>query len=209
MIIDTNSVLVCTTVDMKTTRTYTMTARAQAVEDTKARIREALFELAMTRVFPDISLDDVAAEAGVSVQTVLRHYGSRSALIEATMEYAIDRVTAERVVPEGDVDTALAVLVDHYELRGDTVLLLLAQEAGDEQVHRLTENGRRMHREWVRTTFATVAAGHEDVVDLLVVATDVYTWKLLRRDRGHSRATTEERMKDLVHAVIRDAERSD
>src|SRR3954454_21772122 len=98
---------------MKMTRTYTMTARAQAAEDTRARIREALFELAMTRMFPDISLEDVATEADVSVQTVLRHYGSRAALVEATMEYALGRVTAERVAPEGNVDTALAVLVDH------------------------------------------------------------------------------------------------
>jgi AcrR family transcriptional regulator len=192
---------------MKSTRTYTMTTRAQAVEDTKARIREALFDLGATRVFPEISLEDVARRAGVSVQTVLRHYGSRAGLVEATMEYAIERVARERVAPEGDVDTALAVLVDHYELRGDTVLLMLAQEASDEQVRRLTEKGRRMHRDWVRTTFASLIDERDDVVDLLVVATDVYAWKLLRRDRGHSRATTEDRMKMLVRALLAHTER--
>jgi AcrR family transcriptional regulator len=191
---------------MKTKRAYTMGARAQAVEDTRTRIREALFELGTTRVFSEISLEDVAQQAGVSVQTVLRHYGSRAALIESNIEYAIDRVARERVAPEGDVDAALRVLVDHYELRGDTVLLMLAQEAGDEQVRRLTDNGRRMHRDWVRTTFASVGADREDLVDLLVVATDVYTWKLLRRDRGCSRVTTEQRMKTLVNAVVSHAE---
>ena len=125
-----------------------MSARALAVEDTRTRIREALFELGTTRVFSEISLEDVAQEAGVSVQTVLRHFGSRVALIDANIDYAIDRVARERVAPEGDVDTALAVLIDHYELRGDTVMLTLAQEASDEQVRRLTENGRRMHRDW-------------------------------------------------------------
>ncbi len=182
-----------------------MGARAQSVEDTRTRIREALFELGTTRVLSDISLEDVAHEAGVSVQTVLRHFGSRAALIESNIEYAIDRVVRERVAPEGDVDTALAVLIDHYELRGDTVMLMLAQESADEQVHRLTENGRRMHRDWVRSTFAPVVADREDLLDLLVVATDVYTWKLLRRDRAYSRATTEQRMKALVRAVTSDA----
>jgi hypothetical protein len=86
---------------------------------------------------------------------------------------------------------------------------MLAQESSDELVHRLTENGRHMHREWVRSTFASVVDGREDLLDLLVVATDVYTWKLLRRDRGHSRATTEERMKALVRAVTGDGERRD
>jgi AcrR family transcriptional regulator len=194
---------------MKNTRTYTMTARAQAVEDTRTRIREALFELGTTRVLSDISLEDVAHEAGVSVQTVLRHFGSRAGLIESNIQYAIDRVAHERVAPEGDVDTAMTVLLDHYELRGDTVLLMLAQEATDELVHRLTDNGRRMHRDWVRSIFGPVVAGREDLLDLLVVATDVYTWKLLRRDRGHSRSTTEQRMKALVRAVTSDGERRD
>jgi AcrR family transcriptional regulator len=191
---------------MKTTRTYTMTARAEAAEGTRSRIREALFELGTTRMFTEISLEDVARAAGVSVQTVLRHYGSRAALIESNIEFAIAKVTRERAVPAGDVDTALAVLMDHYELRGDTVMLMLAQEGTDEQVRRLTESGRRMHRDWVASTFSSVVAGREDLLDLLVVATDVYTWKLLRRDRGLSRATTEQRMKALVRSVTSDAE---
>ena len=40
------------------------------------------------------------------------------------------------------------------------------------------------------------------LVDLLVVATDVYTWKLLRRDRRLSVARTRERMEALVRAVL-------
>jgi AcrR family transcriptional regulator len=187
---------------MKTTRAYTMTARAEAAEATRVRIREALLELGTTRMFTEISLEDVAREAGVSVQTVLRHYGSRAALIESNIEFAIAKVAHERAVPEGDVDTALAVLMDHYEVHGDTVMLMLAQESTDEQVRRLTDSGRRMHRDWVETTFASLVAGREDLVDLLVVATDVYTWKLLRRDRGYTRAKTEQRMHALVIALI-------
>jgi AcrR family transcriptional regulator len=186
---------------MKTTRTYTMTARAEAAEATRTRIREALFELGTTRMFTEISLEDVARQAGVSVQTVLRHYGSRAALIESNIEFAIAKVVQERAVPDDDVDTALTVLMDHYELRGDTVMLMLAQEGTDEQVRRLTDNGRRMHRDWVRSTFASLVAEREDLVDLLVIATDVYAWKLMRRDRGYSRATTEQRMRALVRAV--------
>ena len=187
---------------MKTTRAYTMGARAQTVEDTKTRIREALFELGLTTVFSQISLEAVAQEAGVSVQTVLRHFGSRATLIESNIQYALDRVAEERLAPEGDVDAALTVLLDHYELRGDTAMLLLSQEGTDEQVRRLTDHGRAMHREWVRDAFASLVVDREDVLDLLVVATDVYTWKLLRRDRGHSRATTEKQMKALVRAVL-------
>jgi hypothetical protein len=34
------------------------------------------------------------------------------------------------------------------------------------------------------------------------VATDVYTWKQLRRDRGLDRSTTTQRIHDLVTALI-------
>ncbi len=38
-------------------------------------------------------------------------------------------------------------------------------------------------------------------VDLLVVATDVYAWKLLRRDRGHSARATASAIAELVAAL--------
>jgi AcrR family transcriptional regulator len=191
-----------TVTDMNTKRSYTMGARAQAVEETRRRIQEALFDLCRSRMFPEISLEDVAREAGVSVQTVLRQFGSRAGLIEANIAYSIDRVTEERAAPVGDVDSALRVLLDHYELRGDTAMLMLAQESSDPQVGMITERGRRMHRTWVENVFAPFAAPNDGLNDLLVVATDVYTWKLLRRDRGLSRAQTEQRMKALVGAVL-------
>ena len=40
------------------------------------------------------------------------------------------------------------------------------------------------------------------LTDLLVVATDVYTWKLLRRDRKLSQAQVERRLLRLVAAIL-------
>jgi AcrR family transcriptional regulator len=179
-----------------------MGARAQSVAETRQRIQDALMALAADRPFPDISLDDVAQQAGVSVQTILRQFGSRAGLIEEQIEYAINRVTEERATPVGDVDTAMRVLVDHYELRGRTALLLLSQEQSDLQMKTITERGRQMHRTWVASVFAPYADRDDAVTDLLVVATDVYTWKLLRLDRGLSRSRTEQQMKNLVSAVL-------
>jgi AcrR family transcriptional regulator len=183
---------------MKTTRPYTMVARAEAVAETRRRIIEALFELGRERMFPDISLDDVAAAAGVSVQTILRHFKSRAGLAEATMDHAIATVAEERRAPVGDVDAAVAVIVEHYEDRGRTALLMLAQESSDSQVAELTRRGRAMHRAWVTDVFAPFAGPHDPLIDLLVVATDVYTWKLLRIDRRHSRARTQQ----LIHRMV-------
>lgn len=178
-----------------------MGARAEAVETTRQRIVEALLTLTRDRMFPDVTLEEIASEAGVSVQTVLRQFGSRAALIDAAIPHVIERVREERETPIGDIDAALAVLMDHYEDRGDTAMLMLAQERSDLQVGRITELGRRMHRDWVRAVFAPYDPD-EAMTDLLVVTTDVYTWKLLRRDRRLSRRATEERIKILVRAVL-------
>ena len=68
-------------VDMKAaTRTYRMTSRARAVEETRERVLEAAIDLHTERLSSDISLADIAGAAGVSVQTLLRHFGSREVM---------------------------------------------------------------------------------------------------------------------------------
>ena len=190
---------------MNTTRAYTMTARARSVEETRHRILDATVALHSERLAADIALDDVAGRAGVSVQTVLRHFGSRAGLVDAAFEHGSRQVQEERRVPVGDVGAAVRVLVDHYEARGDGVLVLLGQEQHEEQVRRITDHGRQAHRAWVEEAFAPYLAERADsdeLTDLLVVATDVYTWKLLRRDRGLSRDHTESRMRRLVGVLL-------
>lgn len=195
---------------MNTTRTYTMKARADAVAETRRRILDAGLELAEEKLTIAINLADVADRAGTTVRTVLRHFGSREGLFDALSEHASATVTEERQAPEGDLGAALRILVDHYERRGDFVLQLLAQEGVDERVARQTTAGRRLHREWVRAVFGPWledAGDRRELEDLLVVATDVFTWKLLRRDARMSRARAEERMSTLIRRVLGEEER--
>jgi len=190
---------------MTATRPYTMTTRARAVEETRTRIIDACVTLHGERPVTDIGLDDVAGRAGVSVQTVLRHFGSRAGLEEASFESAQQAVADERRTPVGDVPKAVRVIVDHYERRGDQALLMLAQESHQELMARITEQGKALHRAWVEEVFAPyleAAEDPEELADLLVVATDVYTWKLLRRDRRLGRDRTERRMRHLVERLL-------
>ena len=178
-----------------------MGTRADAVEQTRRRIVDAVVALAGERPFREITLDAIAERAEVSVKTVLRQFGSRDGLFSVAMEVAMADAVAERRTARGDVAAAVRSVVDHYEHQGRTSLLMLAQEDHDAVALKATEAGKAMHRGWVRDAFAP-ATDDEAVLDLLVVATDVYTWKLLRIDRGHSRALTERRMRDLVDAVL-------
>jgi len=182
-----------------------MTARADSAAGTRQRIADALVTLAQQRLTIEITLDDIAHAAGTTVQTVLRHYGSRDALFDAVIALTAARVEQEREAPPGDLDSALRVLVDHYELRGDFMARMVGQEASDARIRSFTEPGKALHRRWVVDVFGEwlkAARDAEALTDLLVVATDLQTWKLLRRDRGLDRATTETRMRALVDALL-------
>jgi AcrR family transcriptional regulator len=202
--IDIDFILVSTGVAMKTTRSYSMTARARSTEQTRSRILRATIDLHLERSASTIGLDDIADRAEVSVQTVLRHFGSRDALVAAATEQAQQEVREERTTPVGDVAAAIEVVLGHYEARGDAVLVLLAQEDTEAFARSITEGGRELHRTWVAEAFAPYLTEDADdsLLDLLVVATDVYTWKLLRRDRGLSRASTSARITRLVAALL-------
>lgn len=182
-----------------------MRARAEAVTSTRKRILQAMLDLAVERLTVEITLDDVAVRAGVSVRTVLRHFGDRDGLLDAATELAIVEFEAERETTPGDVDGAVRVIVDHYEARGDFVIRLLAQE-DDARIGPMVASGKLSHRTWVAEAFGPLLPpGDEErevAIDLLVVATDVYAWKLLRRDRELGRETVERRMRRMVALIL-------
>jgi AcrR family transcriptional regulator len=210
MMIDTNIYLMIIHVNMKvaqarSTRAYTMRVRAESTAKTRDRILDAVIALSEEKLSLEIVLDDVAERAGVSVQTLLRHFGSRQGLFEQAQARRLARVRAERATPVGDAAAALATIVAFYDRLGEWSLRLQAQEHSDELSRQTVDLGRRVHREWVEEVFAPQLAGRrdrEELVDLLVVATDVLTWKILRRDGGMNCSTTCKRMLRLVQAIL-------
>jgi AcrR family transcriptional regulator len=192
---------------MKTAmRSYRMGARGEAVAATRRRILEAGASVAIEDLDLDPTLDVVARRAGVSVQTVLRHFGSREALMAELIDFAVSRTERERRPTGTDPASAVDAVVAHYEQLGDFALALLAREGTDPRSAEIAELGKASHRRWVEDSFASElpveAAAREALVDLLVVATDVYAWKLLRRDRRHGVAVVRERMLAMVRALL-------
>ena len=189
-------------------RPYHMSTRATAAEATGQRILQAVLDLYMTQWLEDLTLDDVAARAGVTVQTVLRRYGSKAGLIQAAGESLYQQVSSQRnQAPAGDIAGAVANLVDHYEAIGDLTIRTLAQEQRHAALHEFAERGRMLHRAWVETAFSPLLDGlpvgeRGDALAKLVVVTDLYAWKLLRRDMGFEREQTERYVVEMVSAMI-------
>jgi AcrR family transcriptional regulator len=191
-------------VDMKS-RKYDMGARQRAKNATRDAIIKAAIDTFMAERSFALTLPTVAERADVTVKTVLRHFGSRDGLIEAAWSQAYDEVMAERIPPPGDLEGALKVLIAHYEARGEVVLAMLTEE-NDPRAARMNSAGRLGHRHWVEEVFADrLPAGTDErtrFIDVLVVATDVYTWKLLRLDRGLSVDDVRDRMLLMTEALL-------
>lgn len=193
-------------------RPYRMRARAEAAAETGRRILEAVIELHRERFWDQVTLEDIAERAGVTVRTVIRRFGSKERLIEAAAEEGTRQVTHQRYqAPIGDIEGAVKNLVDHYdEGWGDTALRLLAQEERVAAFRSITDAGRAIHYEWVERTFAPLLAkrtGEERrrLLAELIAICDVYFWKLLRRDLGLSREQTELAIRETILALTGDA----
>ncbi len=191
---------------MSGTRTKA-SAREAATAATRARILDAAFELFRTQWYEDVTMRGIAAEAEVALQTVVNHFGTKEQVFAGVVERSQGVVQAVRdaAVPD-DVPGALRALVKDYETTGDAVIRTLAVEERVPTVRAALTAGRAGHRAWVERTFPGALAGlsgraRERRLDLLVVATDVYAWKLLRRDRGHSARATASALAELVAAL--------
>jgi len=196
--------------DMKS-RSYDMGTRQQTKTATRDVIIRAAIDTFMAERSFAITLPSVAERAQVTVKTVLRHFGSRDSLIDAAWAQAYDEAMTERVPPQGDPEAALKVLIAHYERRGGVVLAMLADET-DPRAARMNNAGRLAHREWVEQVFTdrlpATDVGRTRLVDVLVVATDVYAWKLLRLDRGLSVEDVTDRMLLMTESLLAHARTS-
>src|SRR5215212_3567115 len=132
------------------------------------------------------TMDLRAAAAGATRERIL------DTAAEAFLEHWYDDVTIASVAKHAGVSGQTVLnhfggkaQLEDYETAGDTIVRLLALEEKVPSRQPLLARGRESHREWVETMFQAPALTPE-----LVVATDVYTWKLLRREQGLSRDET-------------------
>jgi len=185
-----------------------MVARAEAAAATGERILDVAVDVFWELPTDQISLDEVAKRAGVSVQTVIRRFGGKDGLFAAAVEREVGRVRDQRdQAPAGNVVGVVRVLVDHYETTGDRVLKLLAEEDRVPGLRQLAERGRAVHRDWCARVFRAALVGLGGVerrrrLAQLAAVCDVYVWKLLRRDAALSRHQTEVALVELLEPIL-------
>ncbi len=189
-------------------RAYTMRSRAESAEATRDRILDAAVELFVAATYDEVSLEQIAAGAEVSLPTILRKFGSKEALF---LEVARRKQTAERdqraTIEPGDVRSAVRMLAERYEAlmpmwRRYTMLtdrLPMVAEALD--------GARRDHTRWLETVFAPhlpkrQSKLRERRVAALFGATEIYVWWSWREKLGLDAAEAEKTLRETLEALV-------
>jgi AcrR family transcriptional regulator len=184
-----------------------MVMRAEKAAATRQRILDVARELFDTQA-TDFTLEKVASTAGTSVQTVLRAFGSKEGLFDEVIGSLRNRDVPVADSPRS-IEEVIHLLIDDYEEIGDRVIRMLGQESRIPSFAATADLGRRSHRAWVEASFANALSGYRPAVRqrmtlALLAATDVYVWKLLRRDFNLDRKVVESTMQRLVRGVLLD-----
>jgi AcrR family transcriptional regulator len=194
-------------------RPYSMTLRSERAQETRERILEAAMAVYSAGPIEGFTLEEIAHRSETTVQTVLRAFESKENLLIAVL-FRLGEVGASlKPTPPGDVNAAVDAIYDLYETMGDVLMRRLADERRYPATKPALDAGRVNHRHWVETTFAPLAdrapaAERAEILEAITVATDIYTWEKLRRDRGLGRAAAASVVRRIVLGLVK-AEESD
>ncbi len=186
-------------------RAYRQDARARTTEATRDRLLLAGEELLRAHPVDEVPIAGVARRAGTSVPTLLRHFGTKDALVSAALSAALARGRAARPrVPAGDHLAAARVLAHEYER--DAALLRAAE--GLAAAARELEAAARLHRDWLARTFAPTLSPLPPVVHRrrlaqLVAVSSPAAWRSLRETEHLGPVQAHAALAELLRALSR------
>ena len=183
-----------------------MTARARNAELTGERIVDAMLTRLASTPYEHVRIEDVAADAGVTGQTVLRRFGNKPALMNATVERELARIVAAReaAAHASPVET-IHNLVVHYERYGALILKTYSESPLVPGLPELTARGRAFHVDWCRRAFTLPSLPDREVVRRsaqIVAICDATTWRILRFDGGLEPAETEIALEEMILPLL-------
>lgn len=189
-------------------RPYKQVARAQSRE----RTRDALLDAAVEEFFgdrwPQSSLESLAAQAGVTKQTLLRHFGSKNGLLlQALIRSASQLLDQRWSVTPGDIPGAVENLLDHYEAWGERSRRIGSWQGGPPMLAQLSAMARRVHYDWIGYVFAPWLEGQAEPLPTrrratLIALCDVQSWWILAHDLGLPRSEVAATLSEAIQAVL-------
>jgi AcrR family transcriptional regulator len=198
----------------KEKRPYNMTARAKEAARTERKILDVTAALWLKLPISEITLEQVAESASVTVRTILRKFGSKEGLFEACIEQDAGNLTQNRdQFTKGNLTEILHTLLSEYEIMGDAVIRTLTVEDQYSFARKLLDSGRTHHRKWCAMAFSPYlpdpsSEGYELHLLSFISATEIYLWKLLRRDLGQNFDQTLQVFRFMIEGIILNIEKN-
>jgi AcrR family transcriptional regulator len=186
--------------------------RAAQAQATRARILQATVSV-MARGVASVSIPAVAREAGVSVPTVYRHFGTKRNLLAAVFPHVVRRAGLDELVPPRSIDElgdGVRALFERIDSAGDLARAAAASPAADE-VRRVDMPARlEMSRRLADSIVPRLTPGDRDriarLLTILISASALRVW------RDHLGSTVEEAANDIdwvISAAIAASTRSE
>ena len=178
-------------------RTYRSGLRAQQADETRVRILDATVRV-MARGVASVSIPDVAREAGVSVPTIYRHFGTKAELLAAVYPHLTHRTSLDAMVVPRSVDEFrdfVRSIFDRLDSFDDLARAAAASPAAEEARHVTMPDRLAMSRRFVETLAPTLPEVEQDrIARLLVVLT---ASSALRMWRDHLDASADQAAEDI------------
>jgi AcrR family transcriptional regulator len=189
-------------------RAYRGTVQAEVAALTAQRIIQAGLALFDEQWGETITLEQIAERAGVTTQTLLRHFGSKERLSDAVSQEAF-RLSQQQLIepPTGDIATIATGLVGYYDAGGKRMLRGLVQEEKYPELHSIIDVARAAHKAWLERAFASALApldtsARTRLLAQLTTLTGVYTWHMLRNECALSSAETAQALQEMLSALL-------
>jgi AcrR family transcriptional regulator len=171
--------------------------RAAQSQATRARILEATVTV-MARGVASVSIPAVAREAGVSVPTVYRHFGTKRDLLAAVFPHVVVRAGLDELIPPRSIDElgqGVRALFERIDSAGDLARAAIASPAAEE-VRRVDMPARfEMSRRLADSIVPKLISGDRDriarLLTILISASALRVW------RDHLGSTVEEAATDI------------
>lgn len=187
---------------------YNNTNRQLKAEETKLSIIKAWGQLWAKYSINEITLEMIAEEAKVTKRTILRKFGSKEGLMAESLSYDPAEISTERDhAKTGDIDDILKTLLTNYENIGDAAIRTINLESELEIARKIGTKGRIQHRNWCKNVFAPFlphpnSANFEIQLISFIAVTEIYLWKLMRKDLKLSKKKTYSVFKNMLEGVI-------
>lgn len=193
-------------------RRYRSELRNEQAEATRSRILDAALRV-MARGIASLSVPAVAREAGVSVPTVYRHFGTKRDLLAAIFPHVVGRAGLDELVPPRSIDelgSGVRALFERLDAAGDLARAAHASPA-IEEVRRVDMPARLdFSRRLADSVVPKLARGDRDriarLLTILISASALRVW------RDHLRSSVDEAADDIdwvIRAAIAASTRSE